>query len=314
MYILIGPKVEASEAAEIMAAVPGVDIRHTESEDEALRLIAEAEGFYGNLTPELLAAAKQLRWNQTPMAGLESYFYPELSNSTITITNMRGIYNDDISDTVLAYILAFARGIPAYTRLQDKRIWDPQSVPMLHLEGMTLGIVGLGGIGGDVAKRGYVLGMRVIAIDPRRTERPPEVEELWTPERLPDLLTQSDFVAVCTPQTPETTALFDEEQFRQMKNSAYFINIGRGKVVKLDALANAIRQNEIAGAALDVFEQEPLPPDSPLWDFKNVIITPHVAAKSNPTRARRIQVVADNMRRFAQGEPLRNIVDKAHWF
>jgi phosphoglycerate dehydrogenase-like enzyme len=189
--------------------------------------------------------------------------------------------------------------------------WAPRDVKVVHLPESTLGVVGLGGIGYGVAQRAAPHGMRIIAVDPRREDRPPEVAELWRPDRLDDLLGQADFVAVCAPETPETRGLFDGSKFAKMKPTAYFINIGRGRVVKLDALVEALQQKQIAGAALDVFEQEPLPPDHPLWDMENVILTPHTAGVSAHEEDRRLDVLAENLRRFVAGQPLMNVVDKA---
>ena len=290
---------------------PGVAIETAGTEEEARSKIADADAFFGVITPGLLAAAKQLRWIQTPMAGLERYFFPALVEHPVQVTNMRGIFSDMIPDHVLCFILCFARSMHLSIRRQLAHKWAPRDVKVVHLPESTLGIVGLGGIGYGVAQRAAPHGMRIIAVDPRREEKPPEVAELWKADRLDDLLAQSDFVAVCAPETPETRGLFRAEQFAKMKPSAYFINIGRGRVVSLEALVDALRQQKIAGAALDVFEQEPLPAESPLWDMENVILTPHVAGISAHEEDRRLQVLSENLRRFVAGEPLRNPVDKA---
>ena len=162
--------------------------------------------------------------------------------------------------------------------------------------------MGLGGIGYGVAKRAAGFGLRIIAVDARREECPPEVEALWKPDRLADLLGQADIVAVCVPETPATRGLFDAERFAQLQAGAYFINIGRGKVVQLDALVAALCSGHLAGAALDVYEQEPLPADHPLWGFDNVLMTPHVAGVDDNDEDRRIAVLADNLRRFVAGD------------
>ena len=156
--------------------------------------------------------------------------------------------------------------------------------------------------------------MRVLAVDPLRETAPAGVAALWRPDRLPDLLGQSDFVVIAAPHTPRTEKLFRRPQFRQMKRDAYLINIGRGAIVDLADLVAALQAGEIAGAALDVFETEPLPPDHPLWNFENVILTPHVAGYSPRIAERHLAVLLDNVRRFAADEPLRNIVNKAEWF
>jgi phosphoglycerate dehydrogenase-like enzyme len=140
------------------------------------------------------------------------------------------------------------------------------------------------------------------------------VAELWPPSGLHDLLGQSDFVAICAPETPETRGMFDAGAFRAMKPSAYLINIGRGKIVQLDALVEALRGGRLAGAGLDVFEVEPLPPHHPLWAMENVIITPHIAGIGEHIAGRRHEVLFDNLRRFVNGEPLQNVVEKERWF
>ena len=184
----------------------------------------------------------------------------------------------------------------------------------LHLADQTLGVVGLGQIGAEVARRGLAFGMRVVAVDPAQTEAPPGVAHLWRPDRLTDLLAESDFVVVAAPHTPETVKLFRRAELRRMKRTAYLINIGRGAIVDLADLTAALQAGEIAGAGLDVFETEPLPPAHPLWRLPNVIVTPHVAGASPRIAERHLGVVVDNVRRFVRGEPLRNVVDKRAWF
>ncbi|MFL5341606.1 MAG: NAD(P)-dependent oxidoreductase, partial [Gemmataceae bacterium] len=183
-----------------------------------------------------------------------------------------------------------------------------------HLGDLTLGVVGLGAIGAEIARRALAFSMRVVAVDPVREAAPDGVAVLWRPERLPELLGQSDFVVIAAPQTPRTEKLFRRQQFRQMKRDGVLINIGRGAIVDLADLVAALEAKEIAGAALDVFEQEPLPADHPLWRFENVILTPHVAGYSPRIAGRHLALLLDNVRRFVAGEPLRNVVNKAEWF
>ncbi|HLH73813.1 MAG TPA: D-2-hydroxyacid dehydrogenase, partial [Chloroflexota bacterium] len=211
-------------------------------------------------------------------------------------------------------LTGFARGLPRLLRFQLQHEWHPQDYQVMHLPDCTIGIVGLGGIGSAVAKRAAAFEMRVIAVDARRTDRPNEVSELWPASRLHDLLGQSDFVVICAPETPETRGMFGSAAFKAMRSSAYLINIGRGKIVQLDALVEALRAGELAGAGLDVFEIEPLPADHPLWGMENVVITPHVAGVGPYTVERRHQVLLENVRRFVAGEPLINVVDKVQWF
>jgi phosphoglycerate dehydrogenase-like enzyme len=204
--------------------------------------------------------------------------------------------------------------LPRFMRRQARHEWSQQGVRVVHLPDATLGILGLGGIGRELARRAKVSGMTVLAVDARPENRPAEVDELWPAGRLRELLSRADFVAVCAPHTPETERLLNRETLGWMKPAAYLINISRGVIVELAALTEALQQGRLAGAALDVFETEPLPADHPLWDMENVLITPHAAWMGPDSEARRLEVLKENLRRFAAGEPLLNVVDKARWF
>lgn len=333
MKLVIHPPVEPARLARIEAAARPMAVVNARDEAAALAAIADADAFFGKLTPSLLAAARRLRWVQAPTVSLEHYVFPELVDHPCVLTNMRGLFSDVIADHVFGYILCFARQLHRYIRNQLAARWEPVggeasrssfaagpgvTSPMdrahLHVADATLGIVGLGQIGAEIARRGLAFGMRVLAVDPVRTEAPAGVAALWGTERLPDLLAESDFVVIAAPHTPETVKLFRRRQFQQMKRTAYLINIGRGAIVDLADLTAALRAGEIAGAGLDVFEVEPLPPDHPLWAMPNVIITPHVAGASPRIAERHLGVLLDNLGRFVRGEPLVNVADKRRWF
>jgi phosphoglycerate dehydrogenase-like enzyme len=307
----------------------------TNAMDEAAALaqIEDADAFFGKMTPPLLGAAKKLRWVQSPTASLEHYVFPALIEHPCQLTNMRGLFSDVIADHVFGYILCFARNLHLYLRRQIEARWEPVGVEdertgfssgpaqvssidraHIHLADATLGVFGLGEIGSEIARRGLAFGMRVLAVDPYAKSAPNGVEGPWPQERLPDLLAASDFVVIAAPHTPETEKLFRRAQFQQMKKSAYLINIGRGAIVDLADLTAALEAGEIAGAGLDVFETEPLPASHPLWKRENVILTPHIAAASTRIAERHLEVLLDNVRRFANGEELRNVVNKAKWF
>ncbi len=312
--LVIYPPEDDSLPERIRRAVPEVSVVVAHDAAEAAREIVDADAIYGRVDKNLLAAARRLRWIQSPAIGLERTMFPELIAHPVVMTNPRGIFADDIADHVMAMVTGFARQMPRSLRQQLQRRWDPRDYQVMHLPDCTLGIFGLGGIGSAVARRAAAFEMRVIAVDARRTDRPAEVAELWPSSRLNDLLGQSDFVVICAPETPETRGLFDSSAFKAMKNSAYLINIGRGKIVQLDALVEALRAGELAGAGLDVFEVEPLPADHPLWGMDNVVITPHIAGLGPHTGERRHRVLLDNLARFVAGEPLINVVDKDKWF
>jgi len=313
MNLLIYPAIKRDALQQLEAVSDELEIINTDSEAEALEAISEAEAMYGHISPEMLARAHKLRWLQTPIAGLENYMFPELVQSDLTMSNMSGIYSDMIAEHAMTYILMFARGFHIYLRRQMARNWQ-KGVPVMYLTGQTIGIIGLGGIGTEIARRAKAFGMRVIATEARPPEQPDFVDELWLPDRLPDLLAQSDFVVSCVPHTPDTEGLIGADELARMKPTAYLINISRGVVVKLDALVDALRNGVIAGAGLDVYEIEPLPAEHPLWEMENVIMTPHVAAADPRVPQRRIDVVKENLRRFLNDEPLNNVVDKAKWF
>jgi phosphoglycerate dehydrogenase-like enzyme len=188
----------------------------------------------------------------------------------------------------------------------------PSDCAAITLADCTLAVVGLGGIGAETARRGLAFGMRVIGVDPK-ADKAPDGVSLQRPEHLTEVLGQSDFVVIAAPHTPETYKLFNRDRIRQMKRSAYLINIGRGVIVDLADLTAALQAGEIAGAGLDVFEIEPLPKEHPLWRMENVIITPHCAAASPRVPERHLQTLLENLRRFVAGETLLNVVDKRMW-
>ncbi|MCC6168224.1 MAG: D-2-hydroxyacid dehydrogenase [Caldilineaceae bacterium] len=313
MKILIYPALPADAIADLRGVAGDAEIANAQDEAEARAAIVDADGMIGTITPDLLGRATRLRWLQTPIAGLEHYMFPALVEAGLTLTNMAGIYSDQIADQALAYILMFARGMHLYLRRQLQHNWQT-GAPVVHLADQTLGILGLGGIGTEVARRGHALGMRVVAVEPRPRPNQPFVDELWGQDRLDDLLAAADFLVLCVPHTPETVKLIRAAQLQRMKRTAYLINISRGVVVDLADLTAALQNGVIAGAGLDVYEVEPLPADHPLWDQENAILTPHVAAASPHVAPRRQAVFKENLRRFLAGEPLRNVVDKRLWY
>jgi phosphoglycerate dehydrogenase-like enzyme len=287
----------------------GIEVVATREVDEAAQAIRDADCFYGRITPALLENAGQLKWVQATSAGLDNYFFPELRRSDLQLTNLRGIYSDVIADHVFAFILMFARGMHIYHARKLKGVWE-KGADVIHLGGKTLGVIGLGGIGLEVCKRGHAFGMRIVGVDPAPKDHPDYVETIYDPEDLKVMLGESDFVVVCVPHTGETEYMLGDDGQRAMKPDSILVNIGRGKVVDLGALNKHIESGHINGAALDVYEEEPLPSDHPLWKQEQVILTPHVAGISPEVQGRREDVIVENARRFSVGEPLLNVVDK----
>ncbi len=334
MKLVLHPAVEPERLAKVLAAAGPLTVVNAPDEASALPHVPEAEAFFGKITPALLAPAARLRWVQAPTASLEHYLFPELVAHPCVLTNMRGLFSDVIADQVMGYAICFARNLHRYVLQQARGTWAPvggegERVAFstgpgvvnaidrahLHLADATFGVVGLGAIGSEIARRALAFGMRVLAVDPVRTEAPPGVAALWPVERLADLLGQSDFVAIAAPHTPQTVRMFRRERFREMKRSGYLINVGRGALVDLTDLTAALEAGEIAGAALDVFETEPLPADHPLWRMsERVILTPHVAGYSPRIAERHLATLLENVCRFVRNDPLINVVDKERWF
>jgi len=283
---------------------------------EAVREIKDTDVLCGYITPEMLKNAKRLKWIQAPMASLgtprgEYYIFPELTESDIILTNMSGIFSDIIATHVFAFITCFARDFPKLIRSQTMGVWNWNTIKTINLHGKILGIIGLGGIGKEVARIGVTFGMIVIAVEPKPQNVPPFIKKIWGPSDLKELLREADFVVLCLPDAPRTVRLIGVEELKLMKKTAYLINIGRGRTVDLDALTKALQSRWIAGAGLDVFPPgyEPLPSDHPLWGMENVIITPHSAIQGVPSE-RGIDVFLENFDRYIQGKDLLNVVDK----
>lgn len=304
-------------AKRVAATQPDLSVIVAENESAAAAAIGSADAAFGTVPPALLRAATKLRWIQAPQAAPPAgWYYPELIAHPAVVTNFREIFNDHIGAHIMAFVLAFARGLHQYLPQQLKREWRPAPLDtgVIHLPEAAMLIVGIGGIGAETARLASAFGMQVIGVDARRRDAPVGVAELHPPAALDSLLPRADFVVLTIPHTPSTEGLMHRARFQRMKRSAFFINIGRGMTTRIDDLVDALRAGEIAGAALDVFEREPLPADHPLWTTPGVLITPHTAGYGPYLDERRYDILSDNCRRFMAGQPLRNVVDKSSWF
>ncbi|MEM7031153.1 MAG: D-2-hydroxyacid dehydrogenase [Chloroflexota bacterium] len=305
-------------ASELANAVPEFAVALPETDEDAKREIADADAALGKIPPEALADAKKLQWLHSLQAGpTAGYYYSELVEHPVTITNPRGVYNDHIAQHIMMYVLALSRGLPYYMDAQHNRRWDKQArkSKYIDLKTATALIVGLGGIGQETAKLCNAFGMRVIGTDARyEYDDIPNVEK-HAPEKLDELIPAADFVITTTPHTPETEGMWHADRFKLMKPTAYFVNIGRGATTKIADLTQALQDGILAGCALDVYETEPFPEDHILWTLPNVILTPHIAVhEAEDVPARQLEVFINNARRFAAGESLNNVVDKTMWF
>jgi phosphoglycerate dehydrogenase-like enzyme len=295
---------------KIRSLSSGVEVKICGSNDEFRREVGDAHVIYGGFSREDLAAAKQLRWIQYSAAGVEGILWPELAESPVVLTNMQRIYAPAISETVIALMLALTRHLPQYALQTREHQWK-QIEGLVEISGMTMGIVGMGGIGSETAYRAhYGFRMKVLAVDPKPLPKPATVEELHSVDWLPHMVPQVDVLVSAAPHTPLSQGMFNKALFRAMKPTAYFINVSRGKLVDTPALVRALEEGWIAGAGLDVAYKEPLPPDDALWTAPNLIITCHTSGWSPKTIDRQMDLFSENVRRYLEGLPLLNVVDK----
>ena len=252
---------------------------------------------------------KNLKWIHSFSAGVERVLTPEVQESNVLVGNCSGIHAIPIAEHILGFMLLFTRRFAETFRQQEEKIWE-RSKQMAELYGKTVLIVGLGHIGKEAARLASCVGTRILAVEQQERETPDFVEKLYSPDQLMEALPKADFVVCALPYTSTTHHLFDSEKFRIMKQSSVFINISRGGVVHEKELIKALREKDIAGAALDVTEVEPLAKDSPLWEMENVVITPHHSGLSEKYMDRAVEVFCVNLQAYIKGERLPNLVDK----
>lgn len=275
--LVLGVDLDPSYVARIRDTYPDLDVVVCPNREELPTAVADAQALITwRVTPEILANASELGWVQLSGAGVDDVLFPELVASPVTITNMSGVAAPNIAEHLLAMMLAFARGLPELMRYQVRHEWHHPS-RRFELGRQTLGIVGLGAIGAELAWRAAALGMRVLGLRRQVSDPPRGVERIYPPEQLHALLAESDHVAICLPLTPHTRHLIGAAELDAMRSDAYLYNIGRGAIIDQDALIAALQAEKIAGAGLDVTAPEPLPADSPLWDMTNVLITNHTS-------------------------------------
>lgn len=296
---------------------PNVQITHSASYDGIEQGLRDADVVFTiSLRPEQFAIAQNLRWIHAPTAAVHQFLFPELVNSSVVLTNSREVHGPVVAEHVIALLFALAKKIPQAASLQQKRVWGQENIwnqgqHPRELAGDTLGLIGVGSIGRRVAQMASALGMHVIAVREHVEKGTPDgVKKVFPASDLDQILGQSDYVVLSAPLTPATRKLMNAARLAQMKSTAYLINVGRGAQVDETALAEVLRDYRIAGAALDVFEREPLPADSPLWGLENLLITPHTAGLTDRLWQRHYQFFSENLRRYQAGEPLLYLVDK----
>ena len=300
------------EVERVRLAGRNVELVVPGSEAETLAAAAEAEVILGEPSVAVIRAARKLKWVQHWAAGVER-LPADLMQHACVLTNMQRVFAPVIAETVFAFLLGLTRGlVQASVPNFRLRKWDRSGgVPLDDLFEKTLGVVGLGGIGSEVARRAHHgFGMRVLAVDPKPMPKPDFVAELREPHWLAEMAKQVDALVSCAPHTRETEKLFGEPVFRAMRKTGYFINVSRGGLVDQAALARALKEGWIRGAGLDVTTPEPLPAEDPLWDCPNLAITPHNSGAAPIRQVRLVALVAENVRRYSNGLALLNVVDK----
>jgi phosphoglycerate dehydrogenase-like enzyme len=295
---------------------PQVEVLHLPDYKRVDQEILDTEiAITWSVRPAQIAAAKKLRWIHSPAAAVHQLIFPELVNSDIVLTNAREVHGPVVAEHVIALIFALAKKIPSSARLQEEHIWGQQilwdELPRVReVAGATVGLIGLGGIGRAVAKSAKALGMRVIAAREHPEKGSDGADAVFGPAQIDKVFRQADYIVLAAPVTAGTKAIANAERLALMKPHACLINVGRGPLVDEPALAAALCERKIGGAALDVFPKEPLPADSPLWDVPNLLITPHTAALTDKLWERHYALFSENLHRYLNGKPLRAVVDK----
>lgn len=297
------PGIEAAEA--------DVRLRYAAGTDELAASGPEAEAvyFWDGERGQLAAAwprLERIRWIQTASAGVDGLLFPELVESDVAVTNARGVFDEPIAEWVIGMLLAFSSDTLRTLALQREARWEHRETR--RLAGSRLVVIGPGPIGRATARMARSLGMEVSAVG-RTAREDPDLGPVAPVERLHEVLATADHVLNALPLAPGTAGLFDAAAFAAMPSSATFVNVGRGPTVDEPALIEALRTGTIAAAALDVFAQEPLPPESPLWSLPNVVVSPHMCGDARGWEQEVVAIFVDNAGRWARGEPLRNLVD-----
>lgn len=304
----VSPTIKLCNVSELVRAEQRGDFAR---KDELDAMLAQAEVIYGLRLPKnVIARAPKLKWVQVMSAGVDRFLDDELRQSSVIMTSVSGMHATPIGEIVLELMLMFVKQAPLCFQLKQERQWKRFMPTVLHSK--TVGIVGLGNIGREVARLAKAFGMRVVATrrSAKRVMRAKGVDILLPREQLPRLLSESDFVVLSLPFTSETNKLIGEEELRTMKPTAYLINIARGNIVDEEALIRALDEHWIAGAGLDVFATEPLPADSCLWEFPNVIFSPHIAGGMEDYNIQATELFCKNLRHYLSGENLLNVIDK----
>jgi phosphoglycerate dehydrogenase-like enzyme len=282
--------------------------------ETVMKELPDADAFIGTLKSDQIRAAKNLKWIQVMSAGVENVLHLSggnaLRDSNIILTNNQIVQGPEIADHALAMLLTLSRRINKFIANQKQELWQGRPYDGIELNGRTAVVVGVGGIGTQIAIRAHAFGMNVIGVDPDDIPFYPFVSKVIKPDQINEVLPQADVLFISAPHTPLSHKMIGPKQFELMKQGSYFIAVSRGGLYDLPALIQALDSRKLAGAGVDVTDPEPLPKGNALWKFDNAIITPHIAGRSDKDRARMVGTIRENIRRFAEDRPLINVVDK----
>jgi phosphoglycerate dehydrogenase-like enzyme len=308
------PSYFAADLADLSETHSDLELVVADTAEDLAELVGTCEaavGVWSSMSPVLATAIDNLRWIQSASAGVEGFLaVSEIAHSNVVLTNAKIIQGPEIGDHAMALLLNLTRDIKGFNEKMATGWQREPRLEMIELRGKTMLVIGLGGIGTQVAERAGAFGMRVLAVDPKDIPYQSVVEYVGKPDELDALIPEADVITSCAPRTPATEKLLGPRQFELMKRGVYIINVSRGALIDTEALLAALRSGTVRGAGLDVTDPEPLPADHPLWSMPNVTITPHVAGRSDGVHQRRIQLFRDNIERYVEGLPLRNVVDK----
>ena len=297
-----------------LGSIPGVNLVMATDAAAARREIVDADAVIGAPKGDLLQLGKKVKWVQIMSAGVETVLHLSgsdyLRDSDIVLTNNQIVQGPEIADHALALLLTLSRGLLKFERMRTDESWQPQPYPGIELRGKTAVVVGVGGIGSQIALRAWAFGMTVIGVDPEDIPFSPFISRVVKPDMIDTVLPQADVLFISAPHTPQSHKMIGPKQFELLKQNAYFIAVSRGGTYDLNSLIKSLDSRRLAGAGVDVMDPEPLPKGNALWKFDNVVITPHIAGRSDQDRGRMVGTIGENIRRFVAGQPLINVVDK----
>jgi D-2-hydroxyacid dehydrogenase (NADP+) len=305
---------DAQLAEELQSVTTGAKMVPV-TEANVMKEIVDADAYIGDITSPEVRAGKDLKWVGVMSAGVEGVLFPRdgssaLRDSNITLTNNKIVQGPEIADHALAMLLMLSRNLNILYKNDQQQLWNPRSFHGIELNGKTAVVVGVGGIGTQIAVRANAFGMSVIGVDTEDKPFMPFLTRVVKPDQFDDVLPEADVVFISVPDTPKSHKMMGSHEFELMKKDSYFVAVSRGGIYDMNGLVKALDEKRLAGAGVDVTDPEPLPKGHALWKFNNVIITPHIAGRSDQDSVRMIGTIKENIRRFVEGKPLINVVDK----